>query len=228
MTNHCDIYKVTLITRYSETGTGGLHEQEIDRGIFQSDICEVSEGFKENKAAYFKRVLFQYWIQPEVCYPEIKWTHPVKNQHRTPAPEETHLRGRGSIDFGCSMGGSGLSLFNKTKGIDKTLAAVDTEAISAHSAGRETAAFDQRPSDRQKAQRQESSNWQTYLWPHQTGDSAEASYPYKNRQLGRKDARMDGNRYSIAFRELCRREICLYDQSNGYSYYVGREPSSAG
>ena len=84
MKNHCDIYKVTLTTRYSETETGGLHEQESDKGIFQSDIRAVSEGFKRNKADHFKRILFQYWVQPEVCYPEIKWPHPSENHYYTP------------------------------------------------------------------------------------------------------------------------------------------------
>jgi hypothetical protein len=59
MKNHCDIYKVTLISRYSETETGGLHEQESDKGVFQSDISAVSGGFKRNKADHFKRILLQ-------------------------------------------------------------------------------------------------------------------------------------------------------------------------
>jgi len=180
MKNHCDIYKVTLTTKYLETETGGLHEQESDKGIFQSDIRAVSEGFKRNKTDHFKRILFQYWVQPEVCYPEIKRTHPSENQHYTPAPEETYLRAGGFIDFVCCMGGSRLSLFSKIKSLDKTLAAVDTKTISAQAACRETVALDQRPSDGQKAQRQESSSWQTYVWAYQTGDPAEASYPYKD------------------------------------------------
>jgi len=163
MKNHCDIYKVTLTTKNSETETGGLHEQESDKGIFQSDIRAVSEGFERNKADHFKRILFQYWVQSEVCYPEIKWPHPSENHYYTPAPKETYLRAGGFIDFVCCMGGSGLSLFSKIKSLDKTLVAVDTKTISAQAAGRETVALDQRPSDGQKAQRQESSSWQTYV-----------------------------------------------------------------
>lgn len=180
MKNHCDIYKVTLRTRYSETETGGLHEQESNKGIFQSDIRAVPEGFKRNKADHLKRILFQYWVQPEVCYPEIKWSQPSENQHNTPAPEGIYLRAGGFIDFVSCMGGSGLSLFSKIKSRDKTLATVDTETISAQAAGRETVAFDQRPSDGQKAQRQESSNWQTHVWAYQTGDPAETSYSDKD------------------------------------------------
>ncbi len=170
MKNHCDIYKVTLSTKYSETETGGLHEQESDKGVFQSNIRAVSEGFKRNKADYFKRILFQYRVQPEVCNPEIKWSHPSENQYYTLAQEEIYLRAGGFIYCVCSMGGSGLSLFSEIKSLDKTLAAVDKETISAQAAGRETVAFDQRPSDGQKAQRQESSSWQTYVWAYQTGD----------------------------------------------------------
>jgi hypothetical protein len=180
MKNHWDIYKVTLITRYSETETGGLHEQESDQGIFQSDIRAISESFKRNKADHFKRMLFQYWVQPEVCYSEIKWSYPSEDQHDTPPPEGIYLWAGGCIDVICCMGGSGLSLLSKIESLTTTLAAVDTETISAQAAGRETVAFDQRPSDGQKAQRQESAGWQTYVWAYQTGYPAEACYSHKD------------------------------------------------
>lgn len=180
MKNHYDIYKVTLTTRYLETETGGLHEQESDKGIFQSDIRAVSEGFKRNKAEHSKRILFQYRVQPEVCHSEIKWTKPRENRHDTTAAAETYLRAGGYMDFDSCMGGSGLSLFSEIESLDKTLAAVDTETILAQAAGRETVACDQCPADRQKAKRQESSNWQTYVWAYETGNPAEASYSNKD------------------------------------------------
>jgi hypothetical protein len=105
-----------------------------------------------------------------------------------PTPAKTDTVHEGNIPTGrrlyrfCQLyGGSKLSLFSKIKSLDKTLAAMDTETISAQAADRETIAFDQRPSDnRQKAQKQESSNWQTHVWADQTGDPAEASYSYKD------------------------------------------------
>jgi hypothetical protein len=73
MRNHCDICNVTLRSRYSEAETGGLHEQEGYKGVFQGDIWAISEGVKEIKAHNFGRVLFQHRVQSEICYPEIKW-----------------------------------------------------------------------------------------------------------------------------------------------------------
>lgn len=129
------------------------------REYFKAIYARYRKASKEIKQIIFKRILFQYWVQSEVCYPEIKWPHPSENHSYTPAPEETYLRAGGFIDFVCCMGGSGLSLFSKIKSLDKTLVAVDTKTISAQAAGRETVALDQRPSDGQKAQRQESSSW---------------------------------------------------------------------
>jgi hypothetical protein len=228
MKNHCDIYKVTLRIKYSEIETGGLHEQEIDKGVFQGDICALSEGIKKIKARNFRRVLFQYGVQPQICYPEIKWSCAGEAREYTPAAQETYLWLRGFIDLGICMGGSGISLFSKAKSLNKTMDAMDTEQVPSKSADREAVAVDQRKADRPQTQKQKGTNRQTHLRPNQTRDSVETSHSNKDRQLGYKDAGMDRSGHRVTFWEQCRGEVCVYHKSNGHSYNLGREPGRVG
>jgi hypothetical protein len=228
MKNHCDIYKVTLRSRYLEAERGGLHGQEGYKGVFQGNIWTVSEGIKESKAHNLGGVLLQYGVQSEICYPEIKWSRACEARLHTPAPQEAYLRAAGYIDFGSRMGGSRISVFGEAKSFNETMDAVDTEEVPSKSAGREAVAVDQRKTDRPETQKQKGSNRQAHLRTYQTWDSVKASHPNKDRQLGYKNAGVDRSGYRVTFWEQCRGEVCLHNKSNGHSYDLGGEPRCIG
>jgi hypothetical protein len=155
MGNRYDIYNVTMIGKYSDTETGGLRGQEGYKGIFRGDLCTISESFERGEANYLKRVLLQYRVQSEICYPEIKWSGTGKSQDGTSSSQETYLRAGGIIDIGYRMGGGGVSLFHETTSIAHPLDAMDAGEIQTHSAGRKEVIVNQCKADRPQAQRQE-------------------------------------------------------------------------
>ena len=154
MRNHCDICNVTLRSRHTEAETGGLHEQESYKGVFQGDIWAVSESVKEIKAHNLGGVLFQHRVQSEICHSEIKWSRAGEAWQYAPAAQEIYLWLRGFIDFGSCMGGSGISLFSEAKSFTTTMDAMDTEKVPSKSADRETVAVDQCKADRPQTQEQ--------------------------------------------------------------------------
>src|SRR3990170_522172 len=156
MGNHCDIYNVTQKS-CKKTATGGLHyEQKVYKGVFQSDIRSLPQGFKKDQAHNLKRILYQFRLQQKVCHSEIEWSFSGKARYHTSAAE-TYIWDKSHINSDCRVGSSRLSVFGKAKGFDKTLDAMDWAAISIKSDITEAVAVYQRQADRPQTQRQEGS-----------------------------------------------------------------------
>jgi len=184
MDNHCDIYNVTLLLSTAIPEGGRLlNEQGNDKGVFQRHIQSVPESIERAEAGDIGRILSEHEIQQKICDSEAQY-FALKGTEDTQTPEEAHLWTAGHIGHSSRMESSRISVLGTTEGIISLVDALDSETISYKSGRGEAASFDQRQTDRPKAQKQESRPAEAYLRAHQAWNTSEAPYPYQDRQLG--------------------------------------------
>ena len=155
MDNHCDIYNVTLIISQKSEERGLLNEQRSNTGVFQIHPHTLPEGINGIEAVNLRRILFNHWLQQEICDPETQCSFGGRSKRNYCTTEEADLWSQSNIGACRGMGGSGVSLFCTAQGITGIVDAVDSETIWYILTDRQPPSYNHCSADRPKAQEQE-------------------------------------------------------------------------